>query len=162
MIRSVFRYAVLAFAASWSLLTIAPAQAAEAQQFCAIALAKPTGSDVAVVVSESCSTQSPAAARDGLSVQVSTKLMTWYKDAGWLGTSADIFGSSGTCDTAGYSFVPSDTWKQSMSSIKGYQQCNRVRLTNIAGTSAREFPLPVSFGATLYNDNVGRVSVYHR
>ena len=91
----------------------------------------------------------------------STLLMTWYSDAGWRGTSAGIYGSYGTCDTAGYGFTPSDWWKTHMSSIRGAGQCNKVRLTNIAGTASATYSLPVSFGSTIFNDNVGYVKVWH-
>ena len=97
----------------------------------------------------------------GLRAASSTLLMTWYSDAGWRGTSVNYSGSYGTCDTAGYGFTPNDWWKTHMSSIRGAGQCNKVRLTNIAGTYSATYSLPLSFGSTIYNDNVGYVKVWH-
>ena len=102
-------------------------------------------------------TAEPAAAASADRV----KLMTWHEDTGWRAHHSHIFGEDGTCDTAGYSFRPREWWRHHMSSITGSGQCNRVRLTNIAGTEARDFNLPVTFGGTIFNDNVGRVRVYH-
>ncbi|MFJ1652366.1 hypothetical protein ACIOC2_13300 [Streptomyces sp. NPDC088337] len=130
--------------------------------FCAYLMGKKTTTDTSVsVVRQACSTQSDADAYNRLQASSSTLLMTWYADAGYSGTSANVYGSYGTCDTAGYGFTPDDWWKKHMSSIKGSGQCNKVRLTNIAGTYADSYSLPVSFGATIYNDNVGYVKVWH-
>ncbi|MEV8017307.1 hypothetical protein AB0O76_13365 [Streptomyces sp. NPDC086554] len=72
-----------------------------------------------------------------------------------------IYGYEGTCDTAGYGFEPSNDWKDSLSSIKGYGACNRVKLTNIRETHSKTFKLPESFGDELYNNNVGYVKIWH-
>ncbi|MGW7353404.1 hypothetical protein [Streptomyces sp. NPDC054784] len=141
----------------------APGADAEASRYCATLVAEQKGAPGKLeTVRESCSPDSAEEARKGLHAAAKSKLMTWYSDGGYKGKMQDaIYGNDGTCDTAGYAFEPSDDWKDSLSSIEGHGQCNKVRLTNIAGTYSKTFNLDVSFGGEIYNNNVGYVKVWH-
>lgn len=140
-----------------------PAQADGAVKYCAKVVAEQKSATGGLeVLRESCSSSSPEEARKGLRAAGATKLMTWYSDGGYKGKmQSDIYGYYGTCDTAGYGFEPSDDWKDSLSSIEGYGQCNKLRLTNIEGTYSDEFTLDESFGDEIYNNNVGYVKIWH-
>lgn len=129
--------------------------------YCAYLVGKTAADPAPSVLRQACSSRSDDDARTRLRAASSTLLMTWYADAGWRGTSAKIYGAYGTCDSAGYGFAPSSWWETHMSSIRGSGQCNKVRLTNIAGTYSSSYSLPASFGSKIYNDNVGYVKTWH-
>lgn len=85
-------------------------------------------------------------------------IMEWYKNVDYYHPYTTIVGWSGPCDTAGYRVEPNDEWKGSMSSILGYNGCDKVRVTNRALTSAREFTAFYNGEAHwlgAYSDNVG-------
>jgi hypothetical protein len=140
-------------------IAIAQAAPAESAQFCATLLG--AGKDSAghsVVVKQSCSSSSAAAAAAALPAG-STQLVTWYAEAGWKGTYADIYGSDGTCDANGYSFRPNYAWELQLSSIRGYGNCTSVDLLNLSG-SRQDYHLSVSLDATPFNDSVAWMNVY--
>lgn len=144
--------------------TAAPAAGSEAPtKYCAKLLAEQkSATQASEVLRESCSSKSMAEAREGLHAAGATKLMRWYSDGGYKGRmQANIYGNDGPCDSAGYGFEPSDDWKDSLSSIRGYNHCDKLRLTNIAGTYSKPFTLPESFGDEIYNNNVGYVKVWN-
>ncbi|MET9921417.1 hypothetical protein ABZZ04_30705 [Streptomyces sp. NPDC006435] len=142
--------------------TAAPADGSAATKYCAKVVGQKDASGKLETLRESCSSNSPEEARRGLRAAASTKLMTWYSDGGYKGKMvSDIYGDYGTCDGAGYGFEPSDDWKDSLSSIRGYGQCNKLKLTNIAKTHSKSFTLPESFGDEIYNNNVGYVKIWH-
>ncbi|GAA0519796.1 hypothetical protein Ade02nite_81000 [Paractinoplanes deccanensis] len=152
---------VVAAAVVASLLSTGVAGAAPAPtRFCSVLLgSEKDAAGQSVVLAEKCSTSRAIAA--AVVPAASTKLMTWYADAGWKGTSADIYGSAGTCDSEGYSYTPNYVWQLQMSSIKGYGNCNRVWLQDHGGSNGI-YALPFSFGATRYNDDVAWLNVYHQ
>lgn len=88
-------------------------------------------------------------------------LMTWFEHTSYGGYSDDIYGSYGTCDSAGYRLSPGWWWQTNMSSAAGWAQCNAARFVNRAGNYARSFWLPVGWFGEALNDNVGRIWVYH-
>ncbi|MEV6644515.1 hypothetical protein [Amycolatopsis sp. NPDC051371] len=110
---------------------------------------------------ETCSSTSEAEARAELGPMARTRLMTYYSDAGWKGTTLDVYGDDGTCNASGYTFIPSTWWQNRLSSIRGYGGCTWVGLTTIDGYFVKAYALPASLGATSYNDNTGRVHVFH-
>jgi hypothetical protein len=142
--------------------SVAATAKSEPVTYCAVLVSKDLDSSgVSKLLEESCSVESAAAARSGLQGTLgSTLLMAWWRDAGFGGTQTTIYGNSGGCDSAGYRVEPSDYWKKNLSSIAGYNGCNRVRLYNIALTQSGAYNLQISnLGA--YNDNVGLTQVYN-
>lgn len=92
-------------------------------------------------------------------------LMTWFEHAGYGGASADIYGSEGPCDTAGYEFHPDTTWWWSwgniISSAAGTDQCNIARFITQSGTYGVTYLLPVAGFNPTVNDNVGIIRAWH-
>lgn len=88
-------------------------------------------------------------------------LMTWFQDANYGGAQTDIYGYSGTCDTAGYKIYPDGYWSTNLTSAAGFAQCNWADFTNIARNFAEGFALPVPGIGPALSDNVGIVQVYH-
>lgn len=88
-------------------------------------------------------------------------LMTWWADIGLGGNYSAIYGSSGTCDSAGYRITPNSYWQTHLTSISGGGQCNEVDVYTRSLTYADDFALPVGYIGSTLNDNVGRVQVYH-
>lgn len=88
-------------------------------------------------------------------------LMTWWTDLNFGGNYSAIYGSSGTCDSAGYRITPSSYWQTRLSSITGGGQCNEVDVYARSLTYADDFALPVGYIGNTLNDNVGRVQVYN-
>jgi hypothetical protein len=149
--------AVTSFAAP----SAAAASPSPPTRFCATLISpERDGAGHSAVLLRSCSTSSPMAAAAAFPA-VSVKLMSWYRDAGRTGTSDDIYGSQGTCDSEGYSFTPNSWWRSNMSSIRGYGSCNGVWLVNHNGAAGFDY-LPASFGATQFNDDVQWLNVVHR
>ncbi|MBO0839994.1 MAG: hypothetical protein J2O49_04150 [Sciscionella sp.] len=88
-------------------------------------------------------------------------LMTWFSDANCDGDQTDIYGYSGTCDSAGYKIYPDSWWSTNISSAAGFAQCNWADFTNNARNFAEGFALPVSNLGQALNDNVGIIQVYN-
>ncbi|HET9519157.1 MAG TPA: hypothetical protein VFO77_15650 [Actinoplanes sp.] len=146
-----------------ALIPASPAQAAEptSRTFCATMVGPKSGPDgTLAILARHCSTTSADAADALPNVAAATKLMTWYEHAGWKGETEDIYGSDGTCDATGYRFRTSTYWGVRLSSIRGHGACNKVRLESFGGNFASS-SLPYTFGATVYNDNVKYVEVWH-
>jgi hypothetical protein len=104
--------------------------------------------------------RAPALKPTTTAAQSSTLLMTWWQDAGWHGDYTYIYGNSGDCDSAGYSVTPNEHWENNLSSITGHGHCNTVALWDASFTFFTRRNLPTTFGATIWNDFVGRVHVY--
>lgn len=138
-------------------------------QYCAMLVGRaPSPTADSPVLSEACSTQSPAAAKaqlrsaQGQLAPASSDLLgTWFADSNFNGNRTNIYGGAGPCDSAGYRIVPNGYWQTNMSSIAGFGTCNAARLTTRSLTYATTFfPLPSSFIGFVLNDNVGRVQYY--
>lgn len=90
-------------------------------------------------------------------------LMTWFEHADYDadGLSTNIYGSAGTCDSAGYRIEPNFLWKRILSSAAGFAQCNAAKFTNRALNFAKSWRLPINNLGEALNDNVGLVNVWH-
>jgi hypothetical protein len=84
--------------------------------------------------------------------------MRWYEDINYGGAMLSLYGSYGTCDSAGYRFVPSEWWKYHMSSITGNGACDTALLATGGTTFVTALPRG-SFPPTV-NDWVMSVRVY--
>jgi hypothetical protein len=92
-----------------------------------------------------CSTSDPAATNGMMSkatgsgtriaaiASTSTVLMTWYQYEYYGGNHTLIYGSAGTCDTAGYRVPANSYWDGNIRSIKGAGNCNYVTMYRTAG-----------------------------
>ena len=133
-------------------------------RFCAVLISKQLDSaGLSKVLHRACSDRSDAEAKarlDSVTPLASTFLMAWYLNAGYGEPHTNIYGDSGGCDSAGYRVEPSSYWKVNISAIAGFNNCNRVRVYNIARTQAQTFVLNApNIGS--YNDNVGLTQVYN-
>jgi hypothetical protein len=143
MIRKRTRPAIAVAAASAAVVSVAsalvpagPAQAAEptSRPFCATLLSPAKGpGGTSAVLARRCATTSRAAAAALPGVAASTRLMTWYTNAGWTGNPEDIYGSDGTCDASGYRFRTDLYWQNRLSSVRGYGNCNYIRVESPNG-----------------------------
>ncbi|WP_046471551.1 hypothetical protein [Allosalinactinospora lopnorensis] len=92
-------------------------------------------------------------------------LMTWFDDAHYNGSSTDIYGDSGPCDSAGYEIQLSTTWPWSwgntISSAAGTETCDTADFISQSGTYARTFNLPVPYIGNTLNDNVRTIRVWN-
>lgn len=155
--------------------TAAVAVAPESGPWCVMVVGKSASADQPSPVEfQYCSTTLREDARSSLrsaaaptslgtrAIASSDLLMTWFRDANYGSPLTDIYGSAGTCDSAGYRLAPNYYWQTNLSSAAGYGQCNRARFTARSNTFAGTFILPVNnLGQTL-NDNVGFINVYNR
>jgi len=150
-----------------SVVLAAPAHAVpvpSGTEYCAVLISNQLDRDgSSKVLHRSCSSISAEEARrelDATTTLSSTQLMNWYEHADFGGSVTVIYGDSGGCDGAGYRVQPNSYWKTHLSSIKGFNQCNRIRLYNIALSQSAAYYLPLS-NLGYYNDNVGLTQVYH-
>lgn len=148
---------------------------AEAAQHCAVLVGKSVNGAASPVLARACGTSAAdarakmfqASAEAGVkpaSARAITRLMTWYWETNYeikLHAPTDIYGSDGTCDSGGYRLEPSYEWSHNLSSARGYSKCNLARFTNIAGSYASTFALPVKYLGSRLNDNVGSIWVYN-
>jgi hypothetical protein len=97
--------------------------------------------------------------------EVDTLLMIWFKNSHYNENTPNddvrtyIYGQDGPCDSAGYRIEPVQWWKDNMSSILGYNNCDTVEVTNKAFNSSTTLriaghPLE-AYTLWSYNDNVG-------
>lgn len=86
-------------------------------------------------------------------------LMTWYSDADYGGSSTDLYGYYGTCDSAGYRLEPDSWWRSNMSSAYGWGNCTWADFVNSGNYTAR-FQLPVPNLGDKVNDNVKYIQVF--
>lgn len=129
---------------------LAPAPSTQAPgPFCVDYLSKDIGPDGnSVTVASACSdlsidiarTQARAAvvkkaSQAGMSATPLTEwvLIRLYNNPGWTSLQREILGTAGPCDGAGYTFgaFPGDPPR--LSSSRGYNGCNAVRLRNLQG-----------------------------
>ncbi|MBB5838310.1 hypothetical protein [Kribbella italica] len=154
-----------------------PAQSAP-QEHCAVLVGKaaePGGKSP--VQGKACSTRSAADAlasaesqaaragsRQALGAAASTLLVEYYEHSGFGGHHYAVYGSAGPCDYSGYSLYPDTgwlSWGDTMSAVKGHNDCNWGKFVHQNGVTVRSYWLPVSnLGAV--NDNVGYINVAHR
>jgi hypothetical protein len=64
------------------------------------------------------------------STQTDTLLLREYKDAGYGGPIYDFVGTAGPCDFAGYRLVNFVQVEINVSSIQGFNNCNRVQIND--------------------------------
>ncbi|PSL54168.1 hypothetical protein B0I31_107224 [Saccharothrix carnea] len=94
--------------------------------------------------------------------EADTVLVKLHEHANYGGTSAEVKGAYGTCDTAGYRLELNTLWSNIISSAEGRGWCNYATYTNRNRDYAESHFLPTpSFGARL-NDNVGIIDVRYR
>lgn len=143
-------------------------------QDCVIVLGEQTAASVdSPVIYESCSPSSAESAQDLNNARIASEdggyvaaassdlLMTWWADINYGGGKTTIYGSQGTCDSAGYRITPTSYWQVRISSITGGGQCDAVDVTSRSLTYADDFLLPVKYIGNTLNDNVGRIQVYN-
>lgn len=94
------------------------------------------------------------------SAQTDTLLLREYKDAGYGGPIYDFVGTAGPCDFAGYHLVNYVQVEINVSSIQGFNNCNRVRI-NDEHEHYGTFALPLYYVGDEWNDDLVALQVYH-
>ncbi len=132
------------------------------------------------VVSRACSTVSIQDAHrrateartdrpaDSVTTLTDTLLLEEYEDINYGGDKLyQFYGTDGGCDYEGYHLVNFWSVENNVSSMKGYNGCNRVAV-HTENCNAEEtecdwgyFDLDVSYLGTHYNDNVVALRTYH-
>jgi hypothetical protein len=157
----------VAAAATVSAGGVSAASAEVTGDSCAVVIAKAPEGKTSPTLAEACST-TPAKAiaaasrqagqRTGNAAAVDVIIMEAYDDVDYGFPYFTVVGHDGPCDTAGYRWEPNSEWKNKISSILGYNGCDKVRVTNKALTSAKEFTAFYNGTAHwlgAYSDNVG-------
>jgi hypothetical protein len=101
---------------------------AGAGQHCVVVLDKlRPGQTTSRTLSRTCAdrTDAPALTR---TAAASTLLLVLYQDVNFGGASTKIYGAYGPCDAEGYGFSNLGTWRNRVSSLKGFNWCNVVDL----------------------------------
>lgn len=170
----------LAITASGCLLsTTAQAQpiSAEPGKYCTLLYGEAEPGEFSPLLAQACSDVSMEKARarlgtildnaaasesaeDAPTLAASTRLMLWFQHQYYLGSMAEILGSAGDCDYAGYSIPVSGWWSSKISSVQGAGRCNTAYLLNVPQTYAEVRSLPQSTLGSL-NDNIGRIQVFY-
>ncbi|MER7757072.1 hypothetical protein [Kitasatospora sp. NPDC097643] len=90
-----------------------------------------------------------------------TLLLEEYKDVDYGGgVIYSFYGDAGGCDATGYHLVNYFEVALSVSSMKGYHDCNTVHLTSTLGKEAT-LGLPAGYLGPDFNDAVRELQVFH-
>jgi len=113
---------------------VAPAAAggkpmpAAAGQHCAVVLDKlRPGQSSSRVLSQACADRADASALTTAAAS-STLLLVLYEHVNFGGASTKIYGAYGPCDAEGYGIRDLGSWRNKLSSLKGFNWCNVVDL----------------------------------
>ncbi|MEU8510918.1 hypothetical protein AB0C76_04905 [Kitasatospora sp. NPDC048722] len=170
--------ACLALAASAAVAPAAPASSfpsrplpIPAVQYCAAVLGHVPGADGrSPVLGRACSSDSredALAKADGVDRSAErpmdrTLLLEEFKDADYGGGVIYAFyGDAGGCDGNGYHLVNYIDVALSVSSMKGYNNCNAVHLWSTLSVE-KTMDLPASYLGANFNDAVRELQVFHR
>ncbi|MFF4816225.1 hypothetical protein ACFY2K_16725 [Kitasatospora sp. NPDC001309] len=142
-------------------------------QYCAAVLGHLPGADGASpVLGRACSPDSRAdalALADGRTLTRGadqpadrTLLLEEFKDIDYQGgVIYSFYGDAGGCDGTGYHLVNYITVALSVSSMKGYNNCNAVHLWSTLGVE-KTTDLPAAQLGANFNDAVRELQVFHR
>lgn len=141
-----------------------------AGQHCVVVVGRSVGSTPAPELYRYCTASSREDAQQhlqsteaqsaiGARMAAGNLLMTWYSDANYGGSSTDLYGYYGTCDSAGYRLEPDAWWRTNISSAYGWGGCTWADFVNSSDVSAR-FQLPVPNLGGAHNDNVKYIQVF--
>jgi hypothetical protein len=101
---------------------------AGAGQHCVVVLDKlRPGQTTSRVLSRTCADRADAPALTKAAA-ASTLLLVLYQDVNFGGASTRITGAYGPCDAEGYGFSNLGSWRNKVSSLKGFNWCNVVDL----------------------------------
>ncbi|MEU6973619.1 hypothetical protein AB0A71_39035 [Kitasatospora aureofaciens] len=139
-------------------------------QYCAAVLGHlPGADDVPPVLGRACSPDSAADAlaradhrpRTPEQPADRTLLLEEYKDIDYGGGVVySFYGDAGGCDSTGYHLVNYFDVALSVSSMKGYHNCNTVHLWSTLGKE-ETLGLPASYLGPDFNDAVRELQVFH-
>ncbi|WP_116245268.1 hypothetical protein [Nocardiopsis sp. FIRDI 009] len=122
--------------------TTANAEAVKTTTHCVITLDAPApGSEQSRVASQFCDTDPQAAVLQDARA-ASTLLMTWYSSNYYNGSSTQLRGSAGPCDSSGYGVAyVGDEWNDRIGSYRLFNNCRLTTLyehSNYGGRSVTE------------------------
>ncbi|GAB3295823.1 hypothetical protein GCM10027563_37520 [Parasphingorhabdus pacifica] len=149
--------------------------------FCATMVGEAPPSGNSPVLAEACSEVSPEDAAtkmraeyaeqtggaESVATMADLPLMHWYEHGNFnrdlAGAMTTIYGSAGTCDTAGYRVEPAAWWQDNLSSIFGDGSCAYADITNRAlNYTKRNVHVHYDYNPGLgsFDNNVGIVNIH--
>ncbi|GAA2836233.1 hypothetical protein [Crossiella cryophila] len=90
-----------------------------------------------------------------------THLVTIYEHADFRGANSDIYGEYGNCDANGYRIPLTYSWRNNLSSVQGFNDCNRGNFTQHSDNNhSRALELSAR-NIEEFNDNTEGIRAHH-